>query len=26
VIANYVVDSGIRLPAPAAGPVSPPSD
>jgi len=26
VVANYVVDSGIRLPAPAAGPVSAPSD
>jgi len=26
VVANYVVDSGIRLPAPAAGSVSPPSD
>jgi hypothetical protein len=26
VVANYVVDSGIRLPAPAAGAVSPPSD
>jgi len=25
-VANYVVDSGIRLPAPAAGSVSPPSD
>ena len=26
VVANYVVDSGIRLPAPAAGPTAPPSD
>jgi len=26
VVANYVVDSGIRLPAPGAGPVSPPFD
>jgi len=26
VVANYVVDSGIRVPAPAAGSVSPPSD
>jgi hypothetical protein len=26
VVANYVVDSGIRLPAPAAGSVSPPTD
>jgi hypothetical protein len=26
VVANYVLDSGIRLPAPAAGSVSPPSD
>ena len=25
VVANYVLDSGIRLPAPAAGSVSPPS-